>query len=149
MKVSAIVEALERNTLPTLYCLQKGDTLTNEEIHAFSSINREWIEAQFCLFERDIAMLSDPTSYFLKSGGFIFCLKIDNEIIGTAALLKEDNGFEFCKFAIKASQRGKGYGRYFFNKILAFIVEQSIEIVQIQCWANSTIANLIYLKNGS
>ena len=59
----------------------------------FKKLNVLWIEDYFCLEPDDHIVLSDPETYILKSGGYIFLARCHEEIVGTCALIKHTNGF--------------------------------------------------------
>jgi hypothetical protein len=51
--------------------------------------------------ESDEKILNDPEKYILAKGGFIFMAELNDEIVGTCALLKiDDDTFELAKMAV-------------------------------------------------
>lgn len=77
----------------------------------FARLNYEWIKQYFEVEETDRQSLENPEEKILKSGGYIFMAQIDNNIIGTCALIKADDGvYELAKMAVAESARGKGIG---------------------------------------
>lgn len=89
------------------------------EIIAFSealsepikTLNYEWLERYFRVEEGDKRSLSDPQKYIIDRGGHIFYARLDNEIVGTASLLKKsDTVYELGKMAVTENARGYGIG---------------------------------------
>ncbi|HEX5124138.1 MAG TPA: GNAT family N-acetyltransferase, partial [Rhodanobacteraceae bacterium] len=78
----------------------------------FDRINTEWLERWFAVEPVDRAMLSDPKTHVIDRGGAILFALLDGEVIGTCALLKEDDGvYELSKMAVETGFRGLGAGR--------------------------------------
>ncbi|WP_179137290.1 GNAT family N-acetyltransferase [Candidatus Entotheonella palauensis] len=78
----------------------------------FKRLNLEWIEHYFCVEPIDEVLLSNPESYFLQPGGYIFFATCCGQVVGTCALLKHpDRGFELSKMGVTKSYRGMGIGR--------------------------------------
>lgn len=84
---------------------------TSEYQHAFRHLNHEWITHHFEIEEADNKMLNDPEGYILAKGGFIFMALLDQEPVGTAALLKNPDGsFELAKMAVTDKAKGLKIG---------------------------------------
>ena len=49
----------------------------------FYNLNVEWLEKYFYVESYDEKVLSNPKTYIIDTGGFIFFVKKENEIIGT------------------------------------------------------------------
>jgi GNAT superfamily N-acetyltransferase len=78
---------------------------------AFRDLNHEWITRHFTLEEADNKMLDDPEGYILDKGGFIFIALLQDEPVGTAALLKNaDGSFELAKMAVTDKAQGLKIG---------------------------------------
>jgi GNAT superfamily N-acetyltransferase len=77
----------------------------------FKELNVEWIEQHWKMEEADYSALNDPEGYILKSGGFIFIALLNDEAVGTCALLnKGDSVFELAKMAVTERAKGMGIG---------------------------------------
>jgi len=86
----------------------------------FYRINAEWLERYFAVEEVDRRMLSQPEKYVLEPGGAIVFALVDDEVIGTCALLKEAPGvFELSKMAVETGWRGIGAGRLLLDAAIA------------------------------
>jgi GNAT superfamily N-acetyltransferase len=79
---------------------------------AFKRLNIEWLEKDFCVEEIDERVLSDPETYILSNGGFVFFARAGAHIVGTAALIKaENNRYELSKMSVTDAYQGLGIGR--------------------------------------
>jgi DNA-binding MarR family transcriptional regulator/N-acetylglutamate synthase-like GNAT family acetyltransferase len=88
----------------------------------FKNLNYEWIEKYFKVEEADLQVLEYPEENILANGGFIFFARINQEIVGTCALLKEsETTFELVKMAVKPTQQGKQIGK----KLCLYAIEQA------------------------
>jgi ribosomal protein S18 acetylase RimI-like enzyme len=82
-----------------------------EHFFYFKKFNLEWIDKYFEMEESDEKILNNPEKYILAKGGFIFMAELNDEIVGTCALLKiDDDTFELAKMAVINKAKGKGIG---------------------------------------
>ena len=73
----------------------------NELTSYFTRLNIAWLEKYFVLETIDQEMLNHTKAYFIDKGEHIFFAKINNEIAGTFALLKEsDTVYELSNMAV-------------------------------------------------
>ena len=94
----------------------------NEHANIFKALNLEWLKTFFAVEPYDYLVLNNPSKEIIETGGEIFMVSIEGNIIGTFAFLKkEEKLFEFSKMAVTPSERGKGYG----NKMVQFAIEYS------------------------
>ena len=94
----------------------------NEHANIFKALNIEWLKTFFVVEPYDYLVLNNPSKEIIETGGEIFMVSIEGNIIGTFAFLKkEEKLFEFSKMAVTPSERGKGYG----NKMVQFAIEYS------------------------
>ncbi|SHL38781.1 Acetyltransferase (GNAT) domain-containing protein [Flavobacterium chilense] len=91
----------------------------NVEIIPFSSdlkeyikiLNIAWLEKYFKVEEKDKLTLSNPQEEIIDKGGMIFYARYNNEILGTASLMKvNDLTFELSKMAVSDHAQGLGVG---------------------------------------
>ena len=79
---------------------------------AFLELNTEWLQKYFYVEEMDQHILSDPQKHILDPGGAIFYARYMGEIVGTCALIKQQNGaYEISKMAVTVHSQGLGIGR--------------------------------------
>jgi putative acetyltransferase len=85
----------------------------------FKSLNAEWLERYNLMEPADLAVLNDPRKMILDEGGFIFLAKADEQIIGSAALIKEHGGiYELAKMSVAQEFRSKGISKLLLEKCL-------------------------------
>ena len=79
---------------------------------AFRALNLEWIERYFHIEPPDEAVLSNPQTAILDTGGRIFFAVRDGAAIGCCALLFMQEGeYEVAKMAVAPAAQGQGIGR--------------------------------------
>jgi len=92
---------------------------------AFRDLNVEWIERFFRIEPPDEAVLSNPQTAILDSGGRIFFAVRDGQCIGCCALLRTgEHEFEVAKMAVTPAAQGSGAGR----AILTAVIEEARRI---------------------
>ena len=78
----------------------------------FASLNFQWLEEDFAIEDIDRQMLEDPNRFILKTGGAIMFALHGENVVGTCALLRRDDGnVELVKMAVAPAFRGRGIGR--------------------------------------
>ena len=77
----------------------------------FKSLNYAWISKYFEVEELDEQVLSNPDQ-IIKQGGTILFAKINDQIVGTCALLKIEEGvYELAKMAVDEQYQGRQIGK--------------------------------------
>jgi GNAT superfamily N-acetyltransferase len=97
--------------------------LTYEDQHAaaFYRLNREWLEDHGLLEDGDLKQLERPRESILANGGEIFIAVMDDEVVGTCAVIPYDAGVvELAKLAVDKSVRGHGLGKRLTETALAW-----------------------------
>lgn len=110
----------------------------------FKALNIAWLEKFFWVEPHDEEVLGKPDKYILQPGGNIFFVKAGDEIIGTVALMKMEEGvFELTKMAITPQYQGQQLGQK--------LMEHTIEYARTQGWkhliiySNRKLVNAIYI----
>lgn len=86
----------------------------------FGRLNREWLERYFVVEPIDAEVLDHPERRILTGGGRILFACIDDEVVGTCALLQESPGvYELTKMAVTATRQGGGIGRRLLDAAIA------------------------------
>ncbi|MFN3842920.1 MAG: GNAT family N-acetyltransferase [Rehaibacterium terrae] len=86
----------------------------------FYRLNAEWLQKYFYLEQVDHEVLSNPEQRIIAPGGEILFALLDEEVVGTCALLQESPGvFELTKMAVTERHQGLGIGR----RLLAAAIE--------------------------
>ncbi len=77
----------------------------------FYRLNRRWLDKYFYVEAIDHEILTQPETHIINKGGFILLARLDNKIIGTAALMPNElNQLELSKMAVDEEYQGLGIG---------------------------------------
>ncbi|ASK31179.1 MarR family transcriptional regulator [Chryseobacterium sp. T16E-39] len=79
---------------------------------AFKALNEEWIKTFFVMESGDYKLLDNPEEYIIDKGGHIVFALLDNEVVGTCALVKTEDPltYELSKMAVSPKAQGKKIG---------------------------------------
>jgi len=89
----------------------------------FKRINVEWIEKLFTVEHQDLVQLDNPQS-IIDGGGQIYFAKLDDKIVGTAALIHDgSNEYELAKMGVSPNAQGLGLGK----KLCIVAIEEAIK----------------------
>jgi putative acetyltransferase len=116
---------------------------------AFQDLNAEWLYLYNLMEPYDLEILNDPQKHILDNGGVIYLAKLENQIVGSAALIKEhDNVYELAKMAVAKDHRGKGLSKLLIEKCLTAAKTTGAE--KITLFSNSQLkaAIALYEKYG-
>ena len=116
----------------------------NELTSYFTRLNIAWLEKYFVLETIDQEMLDHPKAYFIDKGGHIFFAKINDEIAGTFALLKEsDTVYELSKMAVDEQYQGLGIG----NRMIEFSIAKAraLNATRVILYSNTKLQPAIHL----
>ena len=108
------------------------------------TLNYEWLEKYFKLEPTDILSLSNPKAEIIDKGGFIFYAKLNNEIVGTASLLKKnDLIFEIGKMAVSEKAQGFKIGTLLLEHCINFAKQKKISTLIL--YSNTKLETAIHL----
>jgi len=108
----------------------------------FQRLNLEWLEKFNLLESHDLEVLNQPREIVINRGGFIFLLKDNDAIIGSAGIYKvNDEEFELIKMYVAPEYRGKKYGEMLLQHCLAKAKE--IHASKIILYSNSRLQTAI------
>src|SRR5688572_27051924 len=94
----------------------------NDLVDHFKNLNIAWLQKYFNVEPIDEEMLSNPQQYIIDKGGYIFFAALNNEIAGTFALIKVQEGvYELAKMAVDEKYQGQKIG----NKMMEFAIEKA------------------------
>ena len=113
------------------------------------TLNYEWLEKHFQVEKGDVVSLSNPQEEIIDKGGFIFYAKLNDQIVGTASLLKKSEAvFELGKMAVTVNAQGYGIGTLLLEHSLNFAKENGIQ--KIILYSNTILETAInlYRKYG-
>src|SRR5450432_2929713 len=110
----------------------------------FKTLNKHWLEKYFYIEPVDEEMLSNPQTFFIDKGGYIFFAKLGDEIAGTFALIRTGDGvFELSKMAVDERFQGHKIG----NRMLEFCLKKARELNahKVILYSNTILVNAIHL----
>jgi putative acetyltransferase len=93
-----------------------------EDAHAtaFYALNRAWLDEHALYEPADEKQLADPRGQILDRGGDIFVALLEEEVVGTAALIPSAPGVvEIAKVTVAEAARGHGLGRRLVEHCIA------------------------------
>ena len=115
-----------------------------EHAAAFRDLNLDWIRKYFTVEARDERDLGDPDTYIIAPGGYIFMAELNDRLVGTCALMREDEGvFELAKMTVSEAVRGLGVGRALGEATIAHA--RAIGARRVELYTNSSLAPAIAL----
>ena len=115
----------------------------------FKRLNLEWLDKYELTEPADLAMLDNPQQEILDTGGVIYLAKSGDEIIGSAALIKERDGeFELAKMAVGTAFQGKGISKLLIEKCIAKANELGATKLFLVSNSKLTTALSLYEKYG-
>lgn len=89
------------------------------DAEAFRSLNEAWITVLFELEEQDRLTLGVPFGTIIAQGGQVFVAVQDDEVVGTAALIRHAPGvYQLAKMTVASSARERGVGRAMLRAVL-------------------------------
>jgi ribosomal protein S18 acetylase RimI-like enzyme len=110
----------------------------------FRRLNLEWLEKFNLTESHDLEILDHPKENVINGGGFIFLLQEDNDIIGTAGILKiNDHEYELIKMSIAPEHRGKKFGEMLLEKCISKAKEMNAS--KLMLFSNSNLRTAIRL----
>ena len=110
----------------------------------FRDLNIAWLEKYFLVEPKDKVVLGDPQKYIIEQDGHIYFAQYDGAIVGTFALLKEDEGvYELGKMAVDEAYQGKSIG----NTLLKHCLEEAKKLgaSKVMLFSNTLLGPAIHL----
>lgn len=85
---------------------------SNKYQQDFYRLNIAWLDKYHLTEEPDLEVLNDPDGTIIAKGGFIWLAKMDDTIVGSAGLIKEDaTTYELAKMAVDDAFQGRGISK--------------------------------------
>lgn len=111
----------------------------------FYNLNIEWLQTHFYVEPFDEEVLSKPEHYIIDKGGHIFFAKLENEIVGTVALMptKTESIFELTKMAVSPNHRGLKIGQQLMQYCIDFSKHNQFK--RLMLYSNTKLENAIYI----
>ncbi|MBN2415523.1 MarR family transcriptional regulator [bacterium] len=114
----------------------------------FASLNRQWIEDYFKIEAYDEKVLSDPRAHILKKGGTILFALLDDEVVGTCALLRHGEHRELSKMAVEPRMRGLGVGSRLLQAVFDLAADEGVPEIYLQTSSTLKAAVRLYKHHG-
>ena len=121
----------------------------DDYINDFRNLNLEWLTRYHLAESHDLAVLENPEGMILEPGGFIWLAYCDDQVVGSAALIKEHEGeYELAKMAVAPAYRGRGISKLLIEKCINKAKE--IGAVKLSLYSNHQLltALKLYEKYG-
>ncbi|WP_290700213.1 GNAT family N-acetyltransferase [Lacinutrix sp.] len=117
----------------------------NKYSQDFYNLNTEWLKTFFYVEPFDEEVLSNPEKYITKKGGYIFFAELNNQIVGTYALmpLPKQNAFELTKMAVSPDYRGQKIGQKLLEHCITFAKTEAFN--RLLLYSSTKLENAIYL----
>ena len=115
----------------------------------FRKLNIEWLNEYFNVEPYDEYQLSHPLTEILNKGGHIFLARENENIVGTAALMKENgSSFELTKMCVTKSSQGKGISKMLLDACLRLAKEKNWDRLFLYSSTRLIPAIELYRKYG-
>ena len=112
--------------------------------HEFAALNKAWLQKYFTVEPIDERIFADPEEYIINKGGDIFFAKLANEIAGTFALIKVEEGvFELSKMAVAEEFQGRGIGNEMVN--FGLVKAKELKADKVILYSNTRLEPAIHL----
>jgi len=91
-------------------------------LESFRILNEAWLSHYLEISEYDRQVLDDPTATIINKGGRIYCMLLNEKVVGTYALQRLSNDdWELSKFTIDKDFRGRRLGK----RLLQHAIQQA------------------------
>lgn len=110
----------------------------------FRLLNLEWLDKYNLTESHDLMVLNDPQATILDRGGFIWLARDENQIVGTAGLMTDDEGnFELAKMAVAPAHQGRGISKILIETCIRKARELGLR--QLYLYSNHQLEKAIAL----
>lgn len=114
----------------------------------FYELNASWLQQYFYIEPYDEKVLSNPKTYIIDKGGYIFFAKFDETIVGTVAIIFQESFYELSKMAVSSSYRGQKIGQYLMDYCIDFSKQKKWEHIILYSHRKLIPAINMYKKVG-
>jgi len=131
--------------------MQTAHIISYSNVHAadFKKLNLEWLDHYHLTESHDLMVLDDPEGTIVDRGGVIYLAEKDGKIVGTAALMLEEDGvYELAKMAVTQEARGKGISRLLIDACLLWAKQVRAKKITLFSNHQLTTAISLYQKYG-
>jgi N-acetylglutamate synthase-like GNAT family acetyltransferase len=115
----------------------------------FQQLNLEWLEKFNLVESHDLEILDHPQENVIDNGGFLWLLKEDDIIVGSAGIFKiNDKEYELIKMSVAPEHRGKKFGNMLLEKCISKAKELNASKLILFSNSNLKTAIRLYEKFG-
>ncbi len=115
----------------------------------FQQLNLEWLEKFNLVESHDLEILDHPQENVIDNGGFLWLLKEDDTIVGSAGIFKiNDKEYELIKMSVAPEHRGKKFGNMLLEKCISKAKELNASKLILFSNSNLKTAIRLYEKFG-
>jgi GNAT superfamily N-acetyltransferase len=115
----------------------------------FRRINLEWLDKYNLTESHDLMVLDDPRGTIIDRGGIIYLALAGDEVVGSAALMKEEEGvYEFAKMTVTPAWQGKGISRLLIDACMQTARDWKAKKLTLFSNSQLTTAISLYQKYG-
>jgi len=118
----------------------------------FAKLNYEWLEKYFNTEKgeaEDKRLLNNPEREIIKKGGEIFFALLNENVVGTCAVLKINNTFyEIAKMSVTENAQGKQIGKKLALTAIGYAVEKGASKLRLYTSSKLTAAQNLYRVLG-
>lgn len=120
-------------------------TYHNKYAKYFYVLNIEWLKTHFYVEPYDENVLNNPEQYIINKVGYIFFARINEEIVGTVALMPFGNEglFELTKMAVLPQKRGLKIGQHLLQYSVDYA--KKLGLPNLILYSNTRLENAIYI----
>jgi len=115
----------------------------------FYRLNEAWLDKYDLKESHDLEILNDPEGTITNAGGFIWLAKINDSIVGSAALIKEsDTVYELAKMAVDDDYKRRGISNLLIETCINKAKEIGADKLELFSNHQLTTALALYKKYG-
>ena len=115
----------------------------------FLKLNSEWLQEYFEVEQEDKRILNNPEEEIIKKGGEVFFALLDEQVVGTCAVLKvDDRSYELTKMAVIERAKGKQIGKKLALTVIGYAVDKSARKLILSTSPKLVAALNLYIKIG-
>lgn len=120
----------------------------------FLRLNVAWISTMFVVEPHDLEQLEHPEDHILPNGGAIFLARLNNETVGTVAMVNtsEDpdmiTSFELAKMSVTPPAQGRGAGQLLALAAIDYARRAGAKLVWLESNRKAETAIRLYRRVG-
>jgi DNA-binding MarR family transcriptional regulator/ribosomal protein S18 acetylase RimI-like enzyme len=160
--VMDVISKLEKSISPDKLIKNISDKIKEKQLHEvkiisyqkkyrsdFRKFNIEWLEKYFSVEPTDKKIIDSPEEEIINKGGEVFFALLNNEVIGTCAVVKVDRKtYELTKMAVTEKAQGKQVGNKLGLTVIGFAVSKRAKKLVLDTNHKLTAAIHLYRKLG-